>query len=141
QRVREFLLDTAILDELCAPLCEAVCRAAGAGDDGAGTLAWLERANLFLIPLDDSRPERAAGGPLRWYRYHSLFAEFLRGQLAASRAAHLSALHLAASEWFARQGRHVPAIDHALAAGAPARALPLMHQHVEDLLAQGRMRL
>ena len=71
--VQTFLLRTSILDRLCGPLCEAILRApAGSGQE---TLEYLERANLFIVPLDNER---------RWYRYHHLFAELLRQRLHQS---------------------------------------------------------
>src|SRR5450759_2635607 len=74
--VQTFLLRTSILDRLCGPLCDAVLLDASAS--GQETLEYLERANLFVIPLDTER---------RWYRYHHLFADLLRQrrqQIAAS---------------------------------------------------------
>ena len=68
--VREFLLHTAVLDRLTGPLCDAVT----GRDDGSQLLIDLERANLFLVPLDDRR---------EWYRYHHLFADVLRARLLA----------------------------------------------------------
>ena len=66
--VRSFLLRTAILDRLTGPLCDAVTGEAG----GTAMLEALDRANLFLVPLDDRR---------RWYRYHHLFADVLQTRL------------------------------------------------------------
>ena len=66
--VRDFLLQTSVLDRLTGPLCDAVT----GQDGGRATLEALERANLFLVPLDDRR---------RWYRYHHLFADVLRARL------------------------------------------------------------
>jgi ATP/maltotriose-dependent transcriptional regulator MalT len=66
--VRSFLLQTAILDRLCVPLCNAVTER----EDGKEMLDVLERSNLFLIPLDDQR---------QWYRYHHLFADVLQTHL------------------------------------------------------------
>ncbi|WP_420997865.1 LuxR C-terminal-related transcriptional regulator [Cupriavidus sp. 30B13] len=138
--VRAFLLRTSILDQLSGPLCDAVCGSA----DSEEILAWLERANLFLMPLDGER-HGGADGPAhagtRWYRYHSLFSSFLRAQLQQAMPAEVPALQMAASRWYEAQGRQVPAIEHALAAGAVAHALPLLAAGVDDLLAQGRMRL
>ena len=71
--VRDFLLETSILDRLSGPLCDAVT----GRDGGRATLVALERANLFLVPLDDRR---------QWYRYHHLFADVLRAHLAEERA-------------------------------------------------------
>ena len=100
--VRDFLLRTSILDELCVPLCDAV-----AGGNGRAMLDALERANLFLVPLDDQR---------EWYRYHALFAEALRSRLATERQAETADLHGRASAWYAREGFPEEAIRHALAA-------------------------
>src|SRR4029453_14298014 len=67
--VRTFLLRTSILERLCGPLCDAILGAQGS----AGLLVELERSNLFLVPLDQRR---------EWYRYHHLFAELLRLEVA-----------------------------------------------------------
>jgi len=69
--LQDFTVRTSILDRLCGPLCDAVTGHAG----GQVTLERLEQANLFTIPLDEER---------RWYRYHHLFAEFLRSRLDSS---------------------------------------------------------
>jgi len=74
--IQTFLLGTSILDRLCGPLCEAVLLAPAAS--GQETLAYLERANLFIIPLDTER---------HWYRYHHLFADLLRQRLRQRAAA------------------------------------------------------
>src|SRR6476659_1166215 len=70
ERVQAFLLRTAVLDRLCGPLCDAVLRDPAASSQA--TLEYLERANLFIVPLDTER---------RWYRYHHLFADLLRQRL------------------------------------------------------------
>jgi LuxR family transcriptional regulator, maltose regulon positive regulatory protein len=70
--VQDFLLQIALLERLCAPLCDAV----RAQDGSQALLDFLEHANVFLIPLDDER---------RWYRYHHLFAEALRQRLPLPR--------------------------------------------------------
>ncbi|WP_354685167.1 LuxR C-terminal-related transcriptional regulator [Cupriavidus necator] len=144
--VRDFLLRTSILDQLCGPLCDAVCQPSGASAQAGGSddiLAWLERANLFLLPLESERyGERGTGtAPVQWYRYHSLFSGFLRGQLAQTMPDAVPRLHLSASDWYESEGRPVPAIEHALAAGAMAHALELLDGAADDLLPQGRMRL
>ena len=72
-RVQAFLLRTSILAQLSGALCDAVLQEpAGSGQ---ATLEELERANLFIVPLDDER---------RWYRYHHLFADLLRQRLQQS---------------------------------------------------------
>ncbi len=122
--IQRFLLHTAILDRLCGPLCDAVLKDAGGrmNDESdaahphpsACILAQLERANLFLVPLDDER---------RWYRYHHLFAEALRQQLTQRLAGgsnqgvgSLAELHARASLWFEAQQLEVEAFYHAAAA-------------------------
>lgn len=126
--LRDFLLRTSILRYLDAPLCDALT----GRTDSAALLRELDSANLFLTPIDG---EQAA------YRYHGLFADFLQGQLASERPGQAAQLHLAASRWFASQGRPVPAIDHAVAAGDAAQAVCLLARHAQALLAQGRIRL
>jgi LuxR family transcriptional regulator, maltose regulon positive regulatory protein len=102
--VRQFLLQTSILDRLTGPLCDAVT---GQGS-GRATLVMLERANLFLVPLDDRR---------RWYRYHHLFADVLRAHVLDEQPDDVPALHSRASAWFEQSGEPTEAIRHSLAAG------------------------
>ncbi len=101
ERDRGFLLDTSILGQLNGPLCDALT----GRDDGQATLEALERANLFVVPLDDTRT---------WYRYHHLFADTLRARLAAENPEKMQHLHRAAAGWYAAQGRPEPAIAHAV---------------------------
>ena len=121
--LRDFLHQTAILDRLTAPLCEAVT----GRRDSKTILAQLEQANLFLIPLDERR---------EWYRYHHLFSEFLRTELQTSE---LVTLHQKAAAWFEQQ--HLPgeAIRHALAAEDFALAAQLIKQVAEAALQNGRL--
>jgi LuxR family maltose regulon positive regulatory protein len=101
--IRSFLLQTAILDQFCAPLCDAVTER----KDSKEMLDFLERNNLFLIPLDDTR---------QWYRYHRLFAEVLQTHLIEAQPDRVAALHIRASAWYERTGLRSDAIRHALAA-------------------------
>jgi LuxR family maltose regulon positive regulatory protein len=103
EHVRNFLLQTAILDRLSSPLCDAVT----GQEDGRGMLEALERGNLFVIPLDDQR---------QWYRYHQLFAEVLQAHLHEAQPDRVSMLHQRASEWYERNGLRSDAIRHALVA-------------------------
>ncbi len=113
QPVQDFLLQTSILDRLTGPLCDAVT----GGGGGSGTLADLERANLFLVPLDDNR---------QWYRYHHLFADVLRARLLFERPETIPLLHGRASRWY-EHGQLLPeAVGHALAAPDYGRAAHLM---------------
>jgi LuxR family transcriptional regulator, maltose regulon positive regulatory protein len=131
--IQAFLLRTAILDRLCGPLCDAVSRApAGSGQE---TLEYLERANLYLIPLDNER---------RWYRFHHLFAELLRQRLQQSAAAAPedveldgAELHRRASVWYEEQGMEVVAFEHAAAAHDVDRAARLLEGHGMPLQFRG----
>jgi len=118
--VRDFLLRTSVLDRLTGALCDAVT----GGDDGADTLAALERANLFLVPLDDRR---------EWYRYHHLFADVLRARLTAEDPDLVPSLHLSASQWYADRGLDVESVRHALTARDYDRAARLMEEAAADL--------
>jgi LuxR family transcriptional regulator, maltose regulon positive regulatory protein len=126
--VQEFLMKTSILDRLSPSLCDTVT----GRSDSREMLARLDRSNLFLIPLDGERD---------WYRYHSIFAGFLRTQLEQHASEQIANLHRRAAEWYLGQGRPVPAIGHALASGALEFALPLFESHAQHLLWQGRVRL
>lgn len=114
ERTRSFLLKTAILERLSGELCDAVT----GESDGQAMLEGLERAGLFLIPLDDER---------RWYRYHHLFAEMLRVQAGPSLEGHRRA-----ALWLHDHGRPIEAIEHALAATESGWAA----DWVERILAQ-----
>jgi len=111
--VRDFLLRTSILDRLSGPLCDAVTGQRG----GRASLEQLERANMFVVPLDDRR---------RWYRYHHLFADVLRAHLYDEDPDTTTELHGRASAWFASNGEMTEAIRHSLAAGDPERAADLV---------------
>ncbi|MDT4949668.1 MAG: hypothetical protein QOJ37_2263 [Pseudonocardiales bacterium] len=111
--VRDFLLTTSVLERLTGPLCDAVTGRAG----GKATLVALERANLFLVPLDDRR---------QWYRYHHLFADVLQTHLLEERGDEVDELHRRASGWFDANGDASQAISHALAGGDRGRAADLM---------------
>ncbi|MGO8951219.1 MAG: LuxR C-terminal-related transcriptional regulator [Ktedonobacterales bacterium] len=112
ESVQAFLLRSSILDRLCGPLCDAVLLDPSAS--GQATLEYLERANLFLVPLDDER---------RWYRYHHLFGELLRQRLQQSAtsssgdvATQVNEMHIRASRWYEDHGLELDAFQHAVAA-------------------------
>ena len=119
ERVRRFLLQTAILERLSGSLCEAVCRDATGQNDGQKMLGTLERSNLFIIPLDNKR---------QWYRYHHLFADVLQAHALKEYPEQLPSLHRQASEWYEQNGLFSDAIRHALAAQAFERAADLIEQ-------------
>jgi LuxR family transcriptional regulator, maltose regulon positive regulatory protein len=111
--VRRFLLRTSVLDRLCGDLCDAVVEDSGSD----AMLARLERANLFLVPLDTRR---------RWYRYHHLFADLLRRELTLDEPTLVPRLHRRASAWCRAEGIVPDAIRHAMAAGDVADAAELI---------------
>jgi LuxR family maltose regulon positive regulatory protein len=104
EEIRNFLVQTSILDRLSGDLCDAVT---GRTDCGA-LLEHLFKANLFLTPLDDEQ---------HWYRYHHLFADLLRSQQNRIPKEQVTRLHRDASLWFDGAGMTAEAIDHALAGG------------------------
>lgn len=126
--IQYFLCATSILDRLTAPLCDAVTGEAGS----QGILERLERANLFVIPLDQRRA---------WYRYHRLFAEVLRSLLAPEDQA---VLHRRAMDWYAAQGAVEPAIGHGLryaaASGDFGPAIALVRRAAEGALLEGAIK-
>ena len=124
EAIRAFLLRTSVLDRLTGGLCDAVTGETG----GAAMLEALERANLFLVPLDDRR---------RWYRYHHLFADLLRARLLDLHPADVPGLHRRASAWWEEHREPEEAIGHALAAGDTDRAASLIEPETRRLL-QGR---
>jgi LuxR family maltose regulon positive regulatory protein len=104
ENIQTFLLRTSILDRMCGPLCDAVLDApSGFGQE---TLEYLERANLFIVPLDQER---------HWYRYHHLFGDLLRQRLGQPQE--LPQYHLRASAWYEANKDLAEAFRHALAAG------------------------
>jgi LuxR family maltose regulon positive regulatory protein len=113
--VREFLLSTSILDRLCSSLCEAITNL-----PAVGVLEEIERSNLFLVPLDDTRT---------WYRYHHLFGEMLRSELARRHPDLVAVLHRRASAWYRDRGLISEAIEHTAAAGDYDDAAGLISEH------------
>ncbi len=124
QPIQSFLLQTAILDRLNGPLCDALT----GHNDGQARLEELERANLFLVPLDEKR---------HWYRYHHLFADLLLVRLQAADPKQVPELHWKAANWHAAAGLIGEAVRHAQAAGEAAWAARLVEQHVEEVLRRG----
>ncbi len=122
--IRNFLLQTAILDRLTGPLCDAVT-----GQPGGNTLLEaLQRGNFFIVPLDDRR---------QWYRYHHLFADVLRMHLMTEQPDLVSTLHRRASIWYEQNGSTADAIRHGLAAGDFERAAGLI-ERVVPVMRQSR---
>ena len=131
--VQTFLLRTSILERMCGPLGEAVV---GEGaTNGQEMLAALERANLFLVPLDSER---------RWYRYHHLFGDLLRQRLQASLAGdnsvEIATLHRRASQWCEANGLLLEAFQHAVAAEDIDRAAILVEGNGMPLHFRGAVK-
>jgi LuxR family maltose regulon positive regulatory protein len=124
--MREFLLHTSVLERLCAPLCDAVTDRPGS----VLVLNELERSNFFLIPLDARR---------EWYRYHHLFGELLRHELALAEPEQARTLHRRASAWHRDQGDPSEAIHHATAAGDVADASELILRHWIEFRNEARL--
>jgi LuxR family maltose regulon positive regulatory protein len=118
-----FLLETSVLERLCGPLCDAVTGRV----DSQRLLEQAERANLFLVPLDEVRG---------WWRYHHLFADLLRARLQQERPERVAELHRAAAAWCERHGLGDDAIRHALAANDPQWVLRVVEQHVTAAMAR-----
>jgi len=150
--LKTFLLQTAILDRLSGPLCDAVLGLTTTDDRPPTTDAaaesvvggrWsvvdsysrlvldaLERANLFLIPLDEKR---------QWYRYHQLFADMLRSRLQQDQPELLPELHRRASAWYEQHGLVDAAVEHALGAGDFQLAARLIKANTRPLLLRGEV--
>jgi LuxR family maltose regulon positive regulatory protein len=118
--IRTFLLNTSVLDELAGPLCDALTGRA----DGLATLEALERANLFVVPLDDER---------QWYRYHHLFADALRSRLTARDPDRVRRLHRQAADWYAGRGLLADAVPHAVVGSDAEQAADLVELAIPGL--------
>jgi LuxR family transcriptional regulator, maltose regulon positive regulatory protein len=125
-RVRTFLLQTSVLERLSGPLGDAVT----GGSDGQGMLEELERANLFLLPLDEER---------RWYRFHHLFADLLRARVVQLHSDLVPELHRRAATWYEQHGLTDEAIRHALACGDPPWATRLVKEHLGETIRRGEI--
>ena len=116
--VRTFLLETSVLERLSGSLCDAVTGRAGS----QALLEQVERAGLFLVPLDEVRD---------WWRYHHLFADLLRARLREEQAGRVPELHRNAAAWYEQRGLADDAIRHAVAAGDLTWAARLIEQHFD----------
>ncbi|MBA2288887.1 MAG: helix-turn-helix transcriptional regulator, partial [Chloroflexia bacterium] len=125
KRVRSFLLQTSILERLSGPLCDAVT----GRDDGKALLDSLERGNLFVVALDDTR---------HWYRYHHLFGDVLRMHAIEEEPEQVAVGHRRASEWFEANSLRADAIRHALAAEDFERAASLVELVAMGMLGSGQ---
>lgn len=126
--LQRFLLQTSLLDRLCGPLCDAVTGEEG----GQEMLERLERENLFLMPLDDSR---------EWFRYHRLFADFLQEALQRQHPAEVAGLHHRAARWYLAHDLPEQAFPHAIAGEAVELAIDLANRYGVARLKAGEITL
>ena len=124
ERVREFLLETSVLDRLSGELCDVVTGRSGS----QALLQQIEAAGLFLTPLDEVRG---------WWRYHHLFADLLRARLQQEQPGKVAASHRNAAAWCAEHGLADDAVRHALSAGDPIGSARLIEQHFDEIFLQG----
>ena len=129
QETKDFLLQTSILERLSGSLCDAVTGRNG----GQKSLERLERANLFITPLDSRR---------RWYRYHQLFADLLRQRLQESaNPEEIEALHMRASRWYEENDFFVEAVEHALAAQEHTHVIRLIYSGSAGIFMRSELKL
>jgi LuxR family maltose regulon positive regulatory protein len=122
--IQTFLLQTAVLGRISGALCDALTGQV----NGQATLEMLERANLFIVPLDQER---------RWYRYHQLFSDLLRRRLRQTQPGQEPILHRRACKWYAKNGFADEAIEHALRAEDFERAIYLIRERADAAWGQG----
>jgi LuxR family maltose regulon positive regulatory protein len=123
--LRNFMVQSSVLDRLSGPLCSAVT----GNPDADQLLRRLARENAFVVTLDSKR---------QWYRYHHLFAELLRHELARTSPELVPELHRRASRWYREADAVHEAIEHATAAGDHADATQLISCHWYEFLQRGR---
>jgi LuxR family transcriptional regulator, maltose regulon positive regulatory protein len=120
KEMEAFLLETSVLERLSGELCDAVTGQAGS----QRVLEEVERAGLFLVPLDEVRG---------WWRYHHLFADLLRARLLQERPGRVPELHRNAAAWYDDHGLADEAIWHAMAAGEATWAARLIERHFDTV--------
>lgn len=125
---RRFLLQTSVLDRLSGSLCDDVT----GGTGGQAMLEELERANLFVVPLDDDR---------EWFRYHRLFADVLREDLARTAPERMPELHHRAAVWYLAREMPEPAFRHAIAAADFDTTRTIFDRHATELINSGAVRV
>ena len=126
KKTQRFLRRTAVLDQLCAPLCDAVLGESG----GQERLRGLEASNSFLIPLDRHR---------EWFRFHALYREFLLGELRRVEPEVITKLHLRAADWYQSNGSPSLAIEHLLNTPEQDRCVQLVTEQVLPTYFQGQV--
>jgi LuxR family maltose regulon positive regulatory protein len=123
---RDFLLRSSVLGELCAAMCDAVLGRI----DSADMIAQIVRSNLLLSSIDAEQ---------RWFRYHPLFADFLRARFRDEAPGEMQDLHRRAARWTAANGLMNEAVTHALAARDHELAADLLAPSAMDMVRSGRV--
>jgi LuxR family transcriptional regulator, maltose regulon positive regulatory protein len=126
EATQHFLRSTAVPDRFTASLCDALLEEHGAQEQ----LHALEGASMFLIPLDRRRD---------WYRYHSLFREFLLGELRRVEPEALTKLHLRAADWYESNGHPAMAVEHLLSTTERERCIHLVAKLTLSTYQAGQM--
>ncbi|WP_095170052.1 LuxR C-terminal-related transcriptional regulator [Pseudomonas sp. Irchel 3H3] len=124
---QQFLLQTSVLSRLCPALCDAVT----GHSDSQAMIEALERANLFVIAMDDQR---------QWFRYHPLFADFLL-QTLKRHPEQFEQQHQQASGWYFANAQPVEALEHLFAAHAVDDAATQLVLHIDELVENGHASL
>ncbi len=134
--IRDFLLTTSVLDRLYAPLCDFLIAFSALSNpqlknlQSQQLLEQLDRANLFLVPLDNTR---------HWYRYHHLFGDLLTNQLQASNRAVIPQLHKQASRWFEANSMLAEAFGHAWKSSDFVYVVAFLKRHARELLVRAEL--
>ena len=128
---RELLMQAAVCDRFCAPLCAAIAGRPGAAVDTVLLLARLEQDNLFVSPLE-------LAGPESWHQLHPMLREVLRQRLATLDAPERQRLHRAAWQWLRERGHLEEAVRQAVLAGEAQAAANLVTAHAARLMAEGQ---
>jgi LuxR family maltose regulon positive regulatory protein len=137
-RIRTFLLRTSVLEKICFQLCDSLLsedntEESQQNDEGLSNqqiLEYVERSNLFLIPLDDER---------RWFRYHHLFADLLLVRLQQQEPELKAVLHQRAANWYAQNSYPVEAVKHALEAGDVSLAADIIEDYAMTLMGRNQI--
>jgi LuxR family maltose regulon positive regulatory protein len=125
-KLRDFLLRSSVLGDFCAEMCDAVLKRA----DSRGMIAQIVRGNLLLTSIDAKQ---------RWFRYHPLFADFLRARMLDKAPGEMRDLRRRSAQWTAAQGLMNEAVAHALAAEDHALAAELLASSAMDMVRSGRV--
>lgn len=123
--IKEFLLQTSLLEQMSAPLCNAVLNR----NDSQFIIETLERDNMFVIPLDNER---------KWYRYHHLFAELLKQRLSLKGKPAIIELHNKAIEWFKDNSLPLLAVNHSIDAGNFEKCIQVLGEIIENMWENGQ---